>query len=187
MTRYRVLGTTDDVTTCEICGKDDLKSTTMVATLDPDGNEAGMTYAGSDCAAKRTGWTQKQVKDAAKAADRAAAEALDALANEAGRITSRARDIALAEYVTATYGVPASMRGPWPQMGNVPARTASPYQIVKAWEEAGKPGLDPLLDVRWVDARAARRHAGHLPAGVTLATATPAQLIDALRAAQATE
>lgn len=178
---FRVLGTTDDVTTCEQCGRADLKSTVVLAALDPEGSEDGVIYAGSDCAAKMAGWTQRDIKDAAKRADRAAAEALAAVTAEADREVTRARDIALAEWVTATYGVPASTRGPWPQMGNVPARTASPYQITTAWAAAGKPGLDPRLDVQFVDARNAKRYAGYLPDGVTLATATPAQIIDAIR------
>jgi len=184
--RYRVLGTTDDVTTCDVCSKEDLKSTVVLAELDADGNENGILYAGSDCAAKRSGWTQKQVTAAAKAADRTAAEALEVLAGEADRIVRRARDIALAAWVHETYGAEPSHRGPWPQFGNVPSRVASPYQITTAWQAAGKPGLDPGLDVPGVHPRNAREHAGHLPAGVTLGTATPRQLIDAVRAAEAT-
>ena len=48
-TRYRVLGTTDESTTCDYCGRVDLKSTVV---LDLDGE---ITYAGSDCASKMAG------------------------------------------------------------------------------------------------------------------------------------
>ena len=35
---YRVLGTTDEVTTCDICGKVELKGTIVLGVLDADGN-----------------------------------------------------------------------------------------------------------------------------------------------------
>ena len=38
---YRVLGTTDDVCECGLCGRDDLKSTVALQPLDPDGGDIG--------------------------------------------------------------------------------------------------------------------------------------------------
>jgi hypothetical protein len=67
---YRVLGTTDDVTECQCCGRADLKSTVMLGILDADGNVEEVTYFGSACGAKAAGWTTKFVRDAAKQADR---------------------------------------------------------------------------------------------------------------------
>lgn len=62
---YTVLGTTDDHTACELCGRDDLKST--VALRD---NQTGETvYYGSDCGARATGWTTREITTAAKSAD----------------------------------------------------------------------------------------------------------------------
>lgn len=52
MTAYAVRGTTDDVTTCQICGKPELKGTVILAILDADGNAEDVTYAGTTCAAK---------------------------------------------------------------------------------------------------------------------------------------
>lgn len=75
---YRVLGTTDDVTACDLCGRQDLKSTVALQPLDPDGGDIGeAVYLGCDCAARATGWTQKDVRRAAGAADRAAREAVE--------------------------------------------------------------------------------------------------------------
>lgn len=76
MKAYRVLGTTDDVTTCELCGRADLKSTVALQPLDPDGGALGdAVYFGSDCAARAAGWTQREVRQAAGAADRAREDA----------------------------------------------------------------------------------------------------------------
>ncbi len=72
---FRVLGTTDEVTTCDLCGRPELKGTVRLAELDADGNVEGIVYYGSSCGAKAAGWTTKDITKAAKAADRAEAEA----------------------------------------------------------------------------------------------------------------
>lgn len=67
----RYLGTTDDVTTCECCGRANLKATVA---LSVDG--ADPVYFGSDCAARAIGRSVAEVKRGTKKADddRAAAE-----------------------------------------------------------------------------------------------------------------
>lgn len=71
---FKVLGTTTDVTDCQLCGRTDLKGTIALAPLDVDGNQAGETvYYGSDCGAKAAGWTQKDIRQKAKSADDARA------------------------------------------------------------------------------------------------------------------
>jgi hypothetical protein len=72
---FRVLGTTDDVTECEHCGRTELKGTIRLGILDADGNVEDVTYFGAVCGAKAAGWTTKDIRKAATAADRAAAEA----------------------------------------------------------------------------------------------------------------
>jgi hypothetical protein len=47
--QYRVLGTTDEFTTCDLRGRTNLKSTIALAMLDADGNETDVVYYGSDC------------------------------------------------------------------------------------------------------------------------------------------
>lgn len=70
MKAYTVKGTTDEVTTCELCGKAELKGTVVLATLDADGNEdGGVCYFGVSCAAKAAGWTQREVRAGVKAAE----------------------------------------------------------------------------------------------------------------------
>jgi hypothetical protein len=72
---FRVLGTTDDVTECEHCGRTELKGTIRLGVLDADGNAEDVTYFGAVCGARAAGWTTKEIRKQATAADRAAAEA----------------------------------------------------------------------------------------------------------------
>jgi hypothetical protein len=71
MTDYRVRGTTDDVTTCEKCGKIELRGTVMLDCLDGDGNTEAVMYVGSTCAAKMTGGrtTGTRIRQQAAGAD----------------------------------------------------------------------------------------------------------------------
>jgi hypothetical protein len=50
--KFRYIGTTDERTECDRCGKVDLKSTVIIATLDADGNDEAVVYYGSTCAAR---------------------------------------------------------------------------------------------------------------------------------------
>lgn len=69
MKAYRVAGTTDEVTNCELCGRDELKGTVVLEPLDADGNGEGVyCYFGSSCAAKAAGWTQREVTRRVKVA-----------------------------------------------------------------------------------------------------------------------
>lgn len=66
---YRVRGTTDDVTECQICGKPELRGTVVLEILDADGNAEDVTYAGTTCAAKVTGRKATAIRHEAAAAD----------------------------------------------------------------------------------------------------------------------
>lgn len=68
-TAYRVRGTTDDVTECQICGKPELRGTVVLEILDADGNAEDVTYAGTTCAAKVTGRKAVRIRHEAAAAD----------------------------------------------------------------------------------------------------------------------
>lgn len=110
---YRVLGTTDDVTTCELCGRVELKSTVALQPLDPDGGADGEpVYFGSDCAARAAGWTQKEVRKAAGAADRARVEAERQRRNAIDWYVSNDRDVqrARAAVLTVDLGIPWNER-----------------------------------------------------------------------------
>lgn len=91
---FRVLGTTDDVTTCEHCGRVELKGTIRLGVLDADGNVEGVTYFGAACGARAAGWTTKDIRKQATAADRAAAEAAREARYVATKIALDAADAA---------------------------------------------------------------------------------------------
>ena len=67
---YKVKGTTDTVTECDLCGRADLKKTVMIASLDVDGNEEAINYYGSVCAGQITGYTTKTLNKEARRVDR---------------------------------------------------------------------------------------------------------------------
>ena len=61
--RFGTRGTTGDITTCDCCGRADLKSTVIIVGLDAGGAETGdLRHYGSTCAAKAMGLTHKAVK-----------------------------------------------------------------------------------------------------------------------------
>ena len=93
---YRIKGTTDDVTTCGQCGREDLKSTVVMAILDADSNEEDVTYMGSDCAAKAAQWTQAKVRKDAHDADKAADTAFHQWQDARHRADMAASTVALA-------------------------------------------------------------------------------------------
>ncbi len=76
VTRYTFLGTTDEVTACDCCGKSDLKMT--VAIMDDERGES--LYFGTTCAARALKIGVKEVKAGSAAADRAKEEARRAAA-----------------------------------------------------------------------------------------------------------
>lgn len=54
--RFKLDGITDDVCSCELCGKQELKCTMRLIEMDADGNEVGAVYYGRDCGAAALGW-----------------------------------------------------------------------------------------------------------------------------------
>lgn len=117
---YRVLGTTDTVTTCEICGRVDLKGT-LVLTCNGE-----ITYAGSDCGAQLAGRPANILKREARTADRAAVEA--------ARIAS---DAITQAWITAEQ---TEVRA-WAQDHYTPVELARTtyYSLLVAWRAAKVP------------------------------------------------
>src|SRR5688500_12030616 len=66
---YRVLGTTDEVTECEHCGRVDLKGTIILGITDVDGNVEDRTYFGAVCGARAAGKPVKELRKEAASAD----------------------------------------------------------------------------------------------------------------------
>lgn len=72
---FRVLGTTNDVTECEHCGRTELRGTIVLLPLDADGNaDAEPVYYGAVCGARAAGTKTADLRKAATAADKAKAE-----------------------------------------------------------------------------------------------------------------
>ena len=53
---YRLLGITDERTSCDLCGKTNLKCTMALEELDADGNGEAVVYFGRDCGSRALGW-----------------------------------------------------------------------------------------------------------------------------------
>jgi hypothetical protein len=93
---------TDEVTTCDVCGRDELRSTTLFRSAD------GEVYAGSECARKVTGWAPKDVRAAVKAAAQAERNA----SAMASRIVAREEHAAICAHfgVSDVLDVPRAAR-----------------------------------------------------------------------------
>jgi hypothetical protein len=83
---YKVLGTTQDVTDCDCCGRVDLKKTVILGILDADGNVEDVVHFGTTCAAHAARRTNKEIKQLAADADKAKR---DAAAFEAAQRSDR--------------------------------------------------------------------------------------------------
>ena len=96
-----MIGTTDEVTTCDYCGRDELKGTVTLAILDDEGSDTGeVAYYGVTCAATAGKRTIKAVCDEIKAAENARREAETAARDAERRAELAARD----EWIATTYG-----------------------------------------------------------------------------------
>ncbi|MFM9368085.1 hypothetical protein [Streptomyces sp. Da 82-17] len=97
---FEVRGMTDEITTCELCGREELRGTVQMIELDADGNPDRDLYFGTACAAKAAGWTQRDLKARIKAAETARREA-GVREREARR---DAENAAFEAYLLETYG-----------------------------------------------------------------------------------
>ena len=70
-TYYSVKGTTADVTTCQVCGREELRKTVVLHQFNYDDKSfMGPVYAGTDCAARITGSPEHEMKQKVRNADR---------------------------------------------------------------------------------------------------------------------
>jgi 5-hydroxyisourate hydrolase-like protein (transthyretin family) len=72
--RWIALGFTDDVTDCELCGKQHLKGTVRMEAMTADGESEGQLFAGTTCAGKLTGRTASAIRSEAKRNEASAAK-----------------------------------------------------------------------------------------------------------------
>jgi hypothetical protein len=61
----KIIGITDEVTSCDCCGKSNLKKTVVLE--DQEGN---INYFGQVCASKAAGWSKEYVKEEVKAIEK---------------------------------------------------------------------------------------------------------------------
>jgi hypothetical protein len=64
MAAFKILGTTQDVETCNCCGRTGLKKTVELGELDADGAVYGVVHYGVDCAAAALGYSKRGGKTA---------------------------------------------------------------------------------------------------------------------------
>jgi hypothetical protein len=69
---YSIKGSTNDCTTCDICGREELKKTVVLNAKTRGSDEIiSVIYAGTDCASRLIGRPQHEVKQRTANADRA--------------------------------------------------------------------------------------------------------------------
>lgn len=74
-TTYRTAGTTDDVTTCDLCGREELAAVVILQLVDENDVVQGEVFAGTTCAAQAAGRSASVIGREARDADRAAQQA----------------------------------------------------------------------------------------------------------------
>lgn len=71
-TYYSVKGTTSDITSCGICGREELRKTVILHQFNYDDKSfIGPVYAGTDCASRIVGCRDHEMKQRIRNADRA--------------------------------------------------------------------------------------------------------------------
>ena len=71
-TYMSVKGSTSDVTTCGVCGREDLRRTVILHEFDYETKDfIGVIYAGTDCAARTTGCREHEMAQRVRNADHA--------------------------------------------------------------------------------------------------------------------
>ena len=74
----KILGITDEVTTCDCCGRINLKRTVVLGVMDCDGTVTDEVHYGTECAAQALRWSAADVRKQAKVAVDAARKAEEA-------------------------------------------------------------------------------------------------------------
>ena len=85
MRQFQFLGTTDEHTSCDCCGKKDLKSTVAIRNLETGED----VFFGVTCAARALKLQVAEVRKETSAADKAARTAKQAAAREAAMVAHR--------------------------------------------------------------------------------------------------
>lgn len=111
MSERRVIGTTDEITTCDLCGREGLSHTVMIDYLDADGSPEGeINYYGSDCASKiftgrKDAKLSRTIEREARAADKAKRETERDARHAASEVAAAKANAPFYAWIKATYGV----------------------------------------------------------------------------------
>lgn len=139
MTNRAILGTTDEITTCDLCGREGLSHTVVIDHLDAEGNrENELNYYGSDCASKvflgkKDAKLARSIEREAREADKAKREAeADARRAEAGK-RFQEENAGFYAWATETYGVKIANFGDIYDNLKAVGRK-SPYQLKAIYE-----------------------------------------------------
>lgn len=124
--RYRAVRSTDDVTSCDLCGREDLKGTVLLALVDEDGDVSGEIYAGVICAARAAGKKAAEIRREVTAAEAATREA-----RRAHRAARHAVSMALTDEVLRAWGVERDLYS-----SGAAAKESSVVAALAAWDAA---------------------------------------------------
>lgn len=149
-TRYEIVGTTQDVTQCDQCGRNDLRGTIVLAVLEVTINDAtgaeewnhtgDIVHYGSDCGAKAVGYGPgkgRALRKEAEIADRAAAREAEMLAERRSRYRRALDTLAFDNEIEAGKVATAQLgqiRRTFHQMGGYDALGAFPAWVAKVAE-----------------------------------------------------
>jgi hypothetical protein len=143
--KYRVLGTTDDITDCDNCPKTGLRMTVHLGYVDDSGEIGGDRYVGTDCAEKLTGVPAAKVRRMATTADREAAEQR---ANDENRARTLL-DVYLPvtgdrrETITRFWALNRNLRRSGAVRDGVPVKATAEVEQLLQWARTILPGYAP--------------------------------------------
>lgn len=122
----KILGITNDVTQCECCGRNDLKSTVIIATED----SIIIGYFGSTCATGYVAGTGAEIEKRAKRVTRERNELKAEIDHQVASIMATERDLINLE-------LRQRLNGGWDDLGlNQPMKPEARREIYIAWKRA---------------------------------------------------
>ena len=125
-TMNKILGITNDVTQCECCGRNDLKSTVIIATED----SIIIGYFGSTCATNYVAGTGAEIEKRAKRATRERNAMKAEIDQQVASIMATERDLINLE-------LRQRLNGGWEKLGlNQPMKPEARREIYVNWKRA---------------------------------------------------
>lgn len=130
---WRAMGSTDEITTCDHCGRDDLKGTVRMVLVTEIGEEDGEQFMGTVCAARMTGRKATEIRTEAVRADREREAARVAAERAESDRRHAAEQAAFAAWVLDRYGVTTSCTADlW---GHKAITGKTPFALFCEWKD----------------------------------------------------